>query len=474
MGWANWGLKEDKKDVEIKLTEPKELAGIVVDENDKPVEDAVVNIYRMYRGEGENRQYFMNFGNKDLLLARTDSEGKFVFPNIPEDARAESIIVKKTGRAIVEDTWRTGFETQYRPGQEDIKISQPIESKIEGQVVEKEGGKPAAGVNIAIVRGVNGVPVYGLEPVVSGEDGSFSIAELPADTYLLVLAAKDDGPAEWVAEPVTVETETGKTVSGIKIEVSKGGMAKIVVTEAETKKPREGAVVYLNSTTNNRIVSSGISDKDGIARIRLLPGEYRLAGAYKIGLSSRLGGSQEQIFTIEEGETERLEIQVQLTGPSKITGVVRDKEGKALEGVKLKIVPLGRRDLVSDSAGKYEMEWQPDRWGGERPITYLIARDEKNNLAEAIEINEETRELEIKLKEGVTITGRIVDTDKKPITEAGVIVAFRAGNYSSYLNPAKGEKVDAEGRFEIKALPAEHQYELIASADGYGIIRSRE
>jgi hypothetical protein len=258
----------------------------------------------------------------------------------------------------------------------------------------------------------------------------------------------------------TYASQATEKTKDIKIEESKGGLLEVLVTEGDIKEPIEGAVVIVNEQ-KNRTSFSCKTDKDGLARIRLAAGEYRLAGAYS--LTSHAG--EGQIFTIEDGKTKRFE--VQLKGQPKITGVVRDKEGKPLEGVKLKVLPFSSIEAISNAEGKYEIVWDPSTWGGETPVMFLIAQDEKNNLAEAIEINVASRQLDIKLKDGIIISGSVVDENNKPIAGAALQVYFRGGNnYSSITD--NGNKIGADGRFEIKAIPAEQQYYVYASAEGFG------
>jgi protocatechuate 3,4-dioxygenase beta subunit len=257
----------------------------------------------------------------------------------------------------------------------------------------------------------------------------------------------------------TYASQATEKTKDIKIEESKGGLLEVLVTEEDTKEPIEGAVVIVNEQ-KNRTSFSCKTDKDGLGRIKLAAGEYQLAGAYS--LTSHAG--EGQLFTIEDGKTKRFE--VQLKGQPKITGVVRDKEGKPVEGVKLKIMPFNR-EAISNAEGKYEIVWDPSTWGGEMPVMFLIARDEKNNLADAIEINVASRQLDIKLKDGIIISGSVVNENNKPIAGAAIQVYFRGGNnYSSITD--NGNKIGADGRFEIKAIPAEQQYYVYASAEGFG------
>ena len=54
IGWANWRMREDKH-FEIELRVAKKLAGLVVDDNDKPIAEAEVSICILFIGEGDDQ-----------------------------------------------------------------------------------------------------------------------------------------------------------------------------------------------------------------------------------------------------------------------------------------------------------------------------------------------------------------------------------------------------------------------------------
>ncbi|GAF82271.1 unnamed protein product, partial [marine sediment metagenome] len=220
LGFAIWRMRNGDKELQIKLGRPKELVGVVVDENDKPVSDALVSVSILKIGEGEEQRSLGRLVAAKLFTLTTDAAGKFAFTGIPAKATAE-FLVKKTGRATVSTYQRTGFAGQklkFVPGQTDIKLVLPVEAKIEGIVVEKSTGKSISGVQV-MVTSEQDLPLFRPKPLISNEDGTFSIGALVSDRYILQLVPRREGLADWVAEPVEVITEAGKTKSGIKVEL---------------------------------------------------------------------------------------------------------------------------------------------------------------------------------------------------------------------------------------------------------------
>lgn len=462
IGWANWRLRENAN-VEIALSPPKVLAGTVVDENGKPISDADVGISFMLVQTDGQPQYIIGNMSLELLTTRSDTEGKFSFDRIPDMASAE-FTIKKPGRATISTFDPQNFQgggLQYSAGQTDIKITQPVGAKIEGIVVEKTNGKPIGGIRLMAVRGQN-QPNFGQEPVVSKEDGTFSIDGLPPGQHLLQMASVPGQDADWISEPVDVVTETGKTKSGLKVELTKGGLLEVLLTDSISKRPIEQATVSIQPTGGST-GSANLTDKAGIARIRLLPGEYRIVYLNKRGYSRlRL---EEEIITIEDGKTVRIEYQ--LSGMPKITGKVYDDQGQPVEGVTMKVCPMSGQDTVSGSEGKFEINWDPGSWHNpDLPAMIFLARHKERNLATALEIDENTRTLDVILKPGVVITGKVIDPDGKGIANAKLLVMIRGPRWGSSIE--QNLMTDAEGNYEIKALAPENKYTIEASADGFG------
>jgi len=469
LGFANWRMREGDKELQIKLGLPQELSGIVVDEKDKPVSGAQVSISMLFIGTMREERGVAGPLALELFTSTTNIEGKFKFTRIPAEATAE-FIMKKDGRATVGTYKSTGSADQkliFAAGQTDIKLVSPVESKIEGIVVQKDTGKPVSGMQL-MARSEQGIPYFRQKPFVSNEDGKFSINALASGRYTLGPLQSREGLADWIAEPVEVITETGKTKSGVKVELSKGGLLEVVITEAVSKQPVEQARVSIRQQASGNSFGA-LSDEDGIARIRLMPGEYQMSGVYKQGYSRE---SRQETITIEDGKTERIEWQ--LTGQPKITGIVRDEKDKPIEGVKLKICPTGGQDVSSDSEGKFEVSWDPRSWGERETIFYLVARHEQRNLAAAVQIDEDAKELNVTLKPGVIFTGNVLDPEGKGIANARINTMLQGPRWGSTIGSREPTMTDEEGKFEIRAIPAEHKYNFYTSAEGYGENRGEE
>lgn len=467
VGWDNWQMREDKTTT-LPMGKPYTLSGVVVDEANKPVAGAEVRISVMFAGDPQGgpdkARYLISTEPSDLFVTNTGADGVFVFNDISAEAKAE-FAIKKAGRAAI-STWNPKPPAGYNPGQynvqsKDIRIVQPIEAKIEGKVVEQGTGKPVGGVKLICMA--KGGMSYGGKPVISKDDGTFSFDGIEAKTYTVmatdVMSQKE--PAKWVVKPVTVTATAGQTSSGIILEASKGGILEVTIRDNE-KKPVAGAGVNVSSKEDNMRGRSGISNAEGIAAIRLAPGEYTVQGWYKQGYSS---SREPQTVTIEDGKTARLDIE--LRGASKITGVVRDPSGRALAGTSVKIYPAGQKTVDSDKDGRFEVLWNQEQWGNsQRPQPILIARHAGQNLAVVVDIDEDTKTVDVNMAPGVIFSGTVVNPNGKPITGAKVNVNLRISRQSTSLDE-KGITTDQQGRYEYIAIPAEQKYGISAQANGY-------
>lgn len=464
LGWAVWDMQEGAQQSDISLGPPRELGGVIVDEGGTPIVDAAVSIAIAIIGREQDRRYITYFVAPQLLTVRTDSSGRFVFPNLPGEATCE-LLLKKAGRATTctfDASNYSGGKCQFSPGQEGIKLTLPAEARIEGVVVEKAGGKPVADVTLIAQPAQRGLP-FAVEPVTSSQDGTFFIAGLSANSYTLQLTSGGKGPAEWVAEPVKVDLKAAETLRDVRVTLSKGAFIEVLVKEQVGGKPISKVNLSVRDEASERYIA-GTTDETGVARIRLPGGNYQFSGIYKEGYTP---SDETQAFTIADGETKQFEMT--LSGLPSIRGIVYDDAGKPLAGATVQIVPGGRgKDATADADGKFQVTWDPQGWSPDRTVFYLVGRHVDRNLAVAQPTDPEAGQVELKLRPAATLTGQVVDPNKDPIEGAYLQIMLRASNWGSSFLAHRSVKTDAEGNFEVAAIPAEQRYTITATADGYG------
>ncbi len=453
LGWAYLGFREGRPEATIELAAARTLTGKVVDEAGKPVAGAQVVL--TLRPVGRGRNWLMGHKVIGHLVRRTGADGRFSFDCIPPRYDGE-FAVRAKGKAILDTSWRRGRRS--RPQGEEVKLTLEAGANIEAVAVDKATGKPIGGVVLAAFNFRAIGPQLGV--CISKKDGRYRWKGLPAGSYELAVPIPARGTAEWAFDPVKLDVKAGETAKGAKIELVRGGIAELAVVDAEDGKPVEYPNVALVQTGKRWWQNAG-AGKDGIARIRLVPGEYeiRYAAAWRYS-SSRL---REKI-TVADGKTARIE--VKLKKAPRLHGVVRDQAGKPAGGTMLWVAgDYGR--VEADSAGKFEIWRSSGQRRGQRGPSLLLAKHEDRNLAAAVEVRDLSKPLDVKLQPGLKVAAEVLGPAGRPIPKARVTVLANQSDPDPNMTLAEAA-TGADGRCEITALPPGGDYGVLVQAKGYG------
>jgi uncharacterized GH25 family protein len=235
---------------------------------------------------------------------------------------------------------------------------------------------------------------------------------------------------------------------------------EVTVQDASSSRPIRGATVnafQLNVASSSS--TSAVTSDEGVARLRLSPGEYQT-------MVNKSGYSTDQSQnSVERGTTNRLTIS--LKAAPTLTGTVMDPAGKPAPKVQVVLFPGGGAGSKStDSDGHFSMVLDQRSFSLQEYEHLAIARDLEHNLAAVAVIDEDSTNLTLRLEPALTLAGRVLDPEGKAIPNATVQIVFWTERVGSTLNqPTRG---DAEGRFEVKALPPNRRYGFTVSAKGFG------
>jgi protocatechuate 3,4-dioxygenase beta subunit len=465
--WAQyWNLTKDTTNQRLILTPPTTLTGVVVDQADKPVADAEVWVYYACivseREEGGMSYAYLNGKPmRDSFSARTAADGKFVIQGFPTNASAD-LAVSIPGK-VVREPERDGISPdnmRCQPGQGDVKLVVEPAGRIEGKVIVQGTSQPLAGLKLWPQPTRGGF--YGAserKPAESGADGAFSLADLAPGSYELRATYGTNYPPEWVAETVSITVEAGQVTRDVQVAARRGGLLEVAVLGKTDHQPVVGASVNAYKQGFQGGAGSGTN---GLALLRLPAGEYKVS-VFKD--NSRSEGTD---AGVETGHTNHIEIE--LNPQPRITGVVRDRSGAPVPGMELSLFPnwgQSSSGATTDAKGRYEMLWNPQRIGPTGSGFCLLARDVARNLAAAQDVDEGTTTLDFQLAPGLVVVGRVEDVNGKPLSNATVRLYLWSGNSGSQFED-KPIKTDAQGHYEITALPAGRKYSMDATAKGYG------
>jgi hypothetical protein len=447
------------------LTPPGMLAGVVVDESNQSVANAEVFVV-MAANEillGNGSQAFSYFSSKparDCFDAHTDAKGHFRIENFPTNAAA-ALTVRSPGKVLRQAPQESiSFDTlPCHAGQTDIRLVVEPAGGIEGKIVV-EGGVPPPVARLTLQPTESAFLGRGdFEPVQSGADGAFRISDVPAGSYRLRATFGTNAESEWVAETVPVSVESGQTTHDVRVSAQRGALLEVTVLGEGDRKP--AALVNVSAYQENS-QSRAETDGKGVARLRLVPGDYQIYASRRSITSSQTS------TTVETGVTNRVEIEI--AGPQKITGIVRAPDGRPAVGVSVRMIGAfgpAAADVKTDVNGKFEMEWNQRQFGQNNSTPCILVRDAERNLAAAEDLDEDTTNVDLKLAPGLTLAGR-AECDGKHVTNATAALVFWTGRSGIWLQGLARTNTPTPGQFEIPALPPGRKYGVIVSAPGYG------
>jgi protocatechuate 3,4-dioxygenase beta subunit len=454
----------DETEARLVLTSPAALAGVVVDEADKPVANAEVSVAMAVCGisSGDGARSFNYLTDKpahDCFAARTDAAGRFRIENFPTNATAV-LAVQAPEKALRQSSQDFGGldSLPWRAGQEDIKLVVEPAGGVEGKIIVEGSNQPPPAARLTLQPDNPGFFAFGeREPVQSGADGVFHISDVAAGSYRVHAVFGTNAVPEWVADAVPVSVESGQTNHGVQVTAARGGLLEAAVLGKNDRKPL--AQVMVNAYREN-FQSAARSDSNGVALLRLPPGDYQVMASRESMPANQTSAS------VEAGKTNRVEIEI--AAPQKITGIVRQPDGQPAAGLPVRIVGgfgPGDAEVKTDAGGKFELEWNQRRFGQNDTTACILVRDVEHNLAVAQDIDEDTGPLDLKLAPGLTLAGR-AESDGKPVTNATASLVFWTGRSGSWLQGLA--RTNTPGQYEIPALPPGRKYGVIVSAPGYG------
>jgi protocatechuate 3,4-dioxygenase beta subunit len=309
--------------------------------------------------------------------------------------------------------------------------------QLEGQVVGPDN-EPVAGAEIWI----GSVPP---RSATSEDDGSFSFDKLVARSYTLTAQSGD-----LVGGPVTYKL-TAKS-DPVVMRLSEGASVTATVVD-EAKKPIAGAKVRAYDM-GDRAVDT---DAKGEATLKPVRPGYVAVQAVAEGYAPNTG------YATVGTAGARATLTLTLHGGYAVTGRVIDEAGKPVAKAK-----------VTTSGAEWSGDWTPDDAGDEdRRASHDVITNDKGEFAfkalasgthtliafdgehapgrTPITIdNRALSGVEITLKTGGMIAGRVVDADRKPVAFVPVRVA---GTGSQMWTLGRRQAIsDKDGKFELRGL----------------------
>ena len=356
-------------------------------------------------------------------------------------------------------------QTEIQPGAHPA-TKEPA-SGIEGHLLD-DSGHPLSGARLWPDRiepsPLKFAPPHAppFEPILSAADGAFRMAGLAPGLYAIRILCDTNPIPGWVAQSGWLSVMNGETLRDVRISATRGGFLEVRVLAEPGRAPVAHAHINVLSQAYLVYLAQADADDNGRALLRLPPGEHRVEA------SKNGAWCADRFVAVELNETKRVEFQ--LKPQPKTSGLVRDPAGVPAPGLPVAVLPgdsrvPGSGKTITDASGRYEVSWNPVRWGSGFSSACILVRDTARNLAAIRELDESATAQGLRLEPGLVLTGRVEDANGLPLPNAVVKVFLRAGNMFENLQTVTS---DAQGRFSLSALPPDGKYTISATAKGYG------
>jgi protocatechuate 3,4-dioxygenase beta subunit len=499
------------------------LTGKVVAADGKPVAGATVE----FRSDAVGREKVTaDIADLDDLLAGTtaNEKGEFTLskvalPALPGSQRWTAgpvgyLLARAKGHGL-------GWHTVQLPANQPIDLKMPEPATVRGRVVD-EAGKPVASAKVNVTnitllgvpQGWNShhsfwrtkVPVS----TVSDADGRFEVNDVPKEARLdlvflhdqfvrtVAYAATTDKPQPPAAVTYT-NTSNGSFLTRrvpvhlhdftVALQVGRTVTGRVVFED--TGKPAAGMMVMLQG--NESGYSRTATDAEGRFTCRQLP---RGKGSYTVSppeITEYIAANGS--FEIPADKDEATLEPIKLPRGAIISGKVVDEDtGKGIAGVNLYFqVQTPSRDWQGSSArteddGKFRMSVPPGTGtlmisgqveGYVAGLGFARSPQNENPFAKSITAKLDTpvTDVTFKLGKGLTVSGRALDTEGKPVAGAKVMLmnefgGFRAQQGMKYFTPFtpfsdRTIKTDQEGKFTLDFLVPGMESYANASMEGF-------
>ncbi|MGD0411793.1 MAG: hypothetical protein ABSC18_08800 [Verrucomicrobiota bacterium] len=478
--WKIWASTLADSSDPLVLGPPTVLAGVVVDENRKPVAGAKVWVAGAIIADVNTllmqEDRLIGRPARECFSAVTGADGRFRIENLPTACSA-GLAASKPGKALCPIPNGSTGAMEFRSGQDNIQLMLGPAGAIEGKVAIVETDQPLAGVKLWLEPASPGLyRPESREPVESDTSGTFRIPDVQPGDYRIVPTMRGQPAPDWVVAPeyAQVTVAAGETARDALIRMTKGVLVEVMVVATNTPIPVANVAVTSSQATAYAGTRTAYTGTNGIALLRVLPGT-----CYFSALSPGYVFPVRNAAQIEAGRTNHFEMEA-VPSP-RIKGLIHDPSGAAVPGALVSFHPghypgsHPYAEARTDESGRYELILQPSPYsafsGGIRPTNFILARSLQRNLVDFVEFVQIPGNLDLTLQPGITLSGCVKDTAGAPISGATAEVRFlEAGSIARVEE--RPAPVDAQGAFAIAALPQGREYSLmisgIRSAD-YGI-----
>ncbi|MHC4714018.1 MAG: MSCRAMM family protein [Planctomycetota bacterium] len=241
IGWTHIDPATRER-VSIVLGNPGSLSGRVVTESGAPVFNADVRAVLSKDG-AQDLEYVVGSTFLCSLIAKTDSNGRFVVGNVPENATADFLVAAPGKTSVNTMSQPPEHPLHFRPGGDGAEIVLKDEAVVAGVVLEKQSGKPVEGARVQIQLVDDLMLWFEVMSTASDAEGRFCFRGLREAQYCLGVVSEAPSPPFWVGLGPDVTTTAGETRDDIVLEVEKAGKVSVTVNYRYGREPAAPVIV---------------------------------------------------------------------------------------------------------------------------------------------------------------------------------------------------------------------------------------
>lgn len=394
---------------------------------------------------------------------QTDASGSCEISLLPQQSQTSlHIDGPDFAQPLMSERVQTGAGKQSLPATLHLKYG----GAIEGTVLYKGTGKPAAGVRVIALAdrriGFSG------QQTTTDEHGHYHFQHLLPGKFVIHLIANKDFP--WTAAFLSnVVVNPRQSTVGQDLLLVKGTVVTGRLIKGDTGAGVPGMIISALDLSTKEYPGSTETDENGNYTLRIPPGAQAIYlasmppdGYSQAGFSSRRG--DELKITAVDGQDQKIDLKLTPEPGNRLAGRVLDPQGKPVAGAIVEVQnpagPMMRTTKVvkSDAKGEFTLH-AVDR--GFR----VYAHAGSLGTPQPIELKGDEKELILRLSPiaKTQLAGRVVDGKGKPLANVGIYVTTWHGTFG--LTPkAPIVLTDADGRFTLPGPSINTRYLLKARA----------
>lgn len=434
------------------------VRGIVYDGKGTALPDAVVHILPMgYGGYQDNYMHVL-----------TDDQGKFSFRCARDDM---THIQSEKGMALllveVPGYMPTIKQIKAGPNTPEVDIRLAVGGSVSGQVLDKQGN-PVPDAWTVVYPLPEQYKEYGLRMDYTDAQGGFTFKHVPK-RFLLTVGKQGCMTVRRLSFP----PETGEPIVRMTPAIHLTGK----VTDATTGKSIDTFELSLCPVDDNgqpkqqryqrwEPMQQGSFEK---TLDESFPGKCVImirANGYRPGTSPSFGmqqGDQTLDFALTPDPSYKI-AQPQQPQKQVVKGIVLTPEKTRAANVSIYTYGRHAPDTASAADGTFKLVFPPSSRQGEACI--IMARDQENMLAAAVDSFDPTQLLQVQLESGVTFRGKVLDPQGNGLPQARISLYLWHAN-SGYGKP-ENISIQEDGSFVIAAVPRYQRYSVDIKASGFG------